>query len=238
MKNIEAKRSLLISWGTAICLFSIFLCSSLSIMAEYPKAKQKGMSTRLNRFKPDFQYLINVWKKDEPIDQKQLDRFIQYYSLVIKKIGPSPSVYALLGYCYYQKGDKQKSIDAYKRSASINPHALGVFFNLGAIYYNEGNYKTAADYFAKALVQNYQDTPKGFLKSSVYVEIIATAEMSEEQFKDNLAKNYADAIYYLGLSFEHLGKQEIAKRIFASREKYFPQRPIPEQSTPIKLSIF
>jgi tetratricopeptide (TPR) repeat protein len=61
-----------------------------------------------------------------------------------------PKVFYFLGLSYYKKGQFQKSIRNYKKSAELNPDDWETFYNLAVSYYDNGLYDEAADSFGRA----------------------------------------------------------------------------------------
>ena len=60
----------------------------------------------------------------------------------------------LLGYFYYNIGDKEKSKSLFEEYLELYPNGYNSYDSMGEFYYNEGDFESAKDYYGKA-VENF-----------------------------------------------------------------------------------
>jgi len=60
----------------------------------------------------------------------------------------------VLGYFYYNQGDKEKAKSLFKEYIDLHPNGYNSYDSMGEFYYNEGDLDTAKSYYSKA-VENY-----------------------------------------------------------------------------------
>ena len=60
----------------------------------------------------------------------------------------------VLGYFYYNQGDKEKSKSLFEEYIDLHPNGYNSYDSMGEYYYNEGDLESAKSYYSKA-VENY-----------------------------------------------------------------------------------
>lgn len=145
-------------------------------------------NTLLN--KNDYQYLLRMEREGKAPDPGALNEFRKYFQLVVDSVPEQADSYGMLGYCQYYLGQKQKAIDAYTSAIRINPLFMGYYYNLGVIYFNQGNYPQAAVLLQKALSSPLQLTVQSLLLSTrVYALLL---QELPGRFPDNISQYLAD----------------------------------------------
>jgi len=208
----------------------IFLLSN--VLFDYSKILGKTRAAVLSRLMPtNFDYLVSMMSspreltKIEPrallsdvkdwiwgevgiksLNEKdvQLKNYLQYYETVSKYMPQRADVFGLLGFCYYQKGQPRKAIDAYKKDVELNPHFFWSQYNLGLIYYKEGQYRNAIRSFEKALQTRADRTLKYLSYSKLYQDIVRKEAMSIQGLKEKLKEGYLNSHTLIILSHYHL----------------------------------
>ncbi len=74
-------------------------------------------------------------------------------------------------FAYDCLGKSKIAIENYKKALSVLPDDPDLFFNIGRLYYLQGNYRTAMDYFEKALVSEPNDDETIVLMGSCYFSL-------------------------------------------------------------------
>lgn len=103
----------------------------------------------------DLNFLLRHWPNHLPA----LEALIQYaagggkpygfeapycYFLRASEFAPQDIGVALLeGYYFWQKGDTERAIEAYKAALRIDPNSLDAHYNLGLLYFRAGDYGKA-----------------------------------------------------------------------------------------------
>lgn len=104
----------------------------------------------LNATKMPIKYLVQHADYVVPFDREKFDAYLRYFNYVEQYVPNASEAYGMLGYCYYQIGQKHKA----KHYASLAVQSYPEFFwfpyNLAVIYFNEGDYKKVIPLLEKA----------------------------------------------------------------------------------------
>jgi len=151
------------------------------------KANMKSLNQALPQ---SFDHLIAVSEGKVKPDKKKLRDYQKYYELVVELVDGPPDAYGLLGFIYYQQGEKEKADKAYKQAILGKPEFFWYYYNLGVIHYEQKNFAEAARYLGIATNKDIGSVFKGVLSSKIYAQI-----MSGEGFKqEKLLFNYWDSL--------------------------------------------
>ncbi|MBF0445812.1 MAG: tetratricopeptide repeat protein [Magnetococcales bacterium] len=83
-----------------------------------------------------------------------MNTYITYYAKVSEYVPPNSSVFGMLGYLYYHKGDYNKSTVYYLKAIEINPNYVEAYNNLGNAYKNQGKLDEGVKNLQKAISIN------------------------------------------------------------------------------------
>lgn len=106
------------------------------------------------------------------------------------------------------EGDQQtraEAINAYDRCADVDPTNTDALLNCGTLYYEDGNFEKAADYFRRALAAQPENPLAHFNLGSV-LEELGQLEDARRHLRQavRLDPNYCDAHYNLAFVCEKL----------------------------------
>ena len=79
---------------------------------------------------------------------------IESYTLVIKLIPHSTTVYNFRGNAYYEKGDYDLAIADYTQAIILNPFEFEAYYNRGNVYSTQGLYDQARKDYEKVVEYN------------------------------------------------------------------------------------
>lgn len=142
---------------------------------------------------------------------EELDQFIYYYEKFTQNNPESADAYYLLGYCYFQKGLLDSSINAYAIATQLDPDILLFHYNLAALYFNSADYDHALSHLKKAVGLSPAVT-LDFLRASqqIIVPLIERAQISENEMKQRIKSFYRDSYELIILSNIKLNKYDDA----------------------------
>lgn len=145
----------------------------------------------LNRLRPLPIYLVQYIKGTGEFEALEADKFLYYYKTVNEYIPGRADVYGMLGFSYAHLNKKEKAVEYLSKSIEKNPYFFWNYYNLGAVYYNTGEYAQAAAYFEQALTIPKEASIKYAFSSIVYQHLIDGAMYeSMQDFVDDVRADY------------------------------------------------
>lgn len=125
---------------------------------------------------------------------------LNYYQNAINKMPNSEE--AKLGYnCpAFALGNIDNVIAQYKKVLDVNPCNTSVCYNLGLIYYNKNDFKTASTYFQK-IIDLYPFDYDGLLMSAWSNFKLGNKQLSKEQFNKVLLYSPSDKSALEGITY-------------------------------------
>ncbi len=119
-----------------------------------------------------------------------------------------------MAFCYEQLNEPHNAIEKYKKVLDINPYYNEIWFNLGQLYFNSGDFLNASDAYEFALAIN----PDDYLAMLQYAHALFNSEKYLEAakvYKDLNQQDPSDAIYvFEGESYEKAGLFEESIRCY------------------------
>lgn len=82
------------------------------------------------------------------------------YKLLLESGGPSPYVFAMLGYCHSALGEYASAIEAYDHALTLKPDYAGVHAELGAVLSSCNQFQSARESLERAFRIGLKPTPK------------------------------------------------------------------------------
>jgi len=73
------------------------------------------------------------------------------YFLKAAQIKPQAGTWNNIGNIFFETGNRQKAIEAYKKAIEINPNLVDAYFNMGYTYFYMGKLPQAAKCFEEVL---------------------------------------------------------------------------------------
>ncbi len=101
----------------------------------------------------------------------------------------------------------EETIEAYRKSVELNPHAAGAWVNLGTIHFRMRRYKDAENFYQRAIEADSQYPLAHFNLGNLYDEQ-GQLDKADEFYRSALRMNpqYADAHFNLALLCERRGE--------------------------------
>ncbi len=126
---------------------------------EHAHCEQKAKLITLNLYYPHFEYFAAI------VEGKQLPKaewmegyyfgqpyiFHSYYQKAADLFPDVDAAHYLLAYCNYYMGDKAAARAEFEKSLGLDPYFFWSSYNLGAIYFSQGDYDKSAVILMRAL---------------------------------------------------------------------------------------
>lgn len=105
----------------------------------------------LNSLLVPIDYLYELSMGEETFNKETFSAYLDYYKQFIKYSVYSADVLGMLGFCYSYMGDQPRAIGLYKEAIAQEPTFFWFHYNLGVIYFKQGQYSEAVTSFKRAL---------------------------------------------------------------------------------------
>ena len=154
----------------------------------------------------DYRYLLQMDQRGLKGDPSVLKEYRDYFQIVVDHVPNQWDSYAMLGYCQYQLGQEKEATAAYTAAIQSNPQFMWSYYNLAAIYFNQGQYEQAAALIQQALKIPPQSTGQSIASSNrIYMLILQQISSDFSQAMNQCLENQRErAVALLQKSLEHL----------------------------------
>lgn len=150
---------------------------------------------------PLYQWLENK----TPIEKQALKEYIFYYEQLVRRIPDSADSYSVLGLCYDHENNLEKAMASYQKAIEINPEVLWFYYNLGVLYFKEGEFSLSIEYLKKAVARRPDNTLDYTKKSTrVLLPIIMKANLSVDNLKRRIKGGYRDSYLLIVINYLRL----------------------------------
>lgn len=157
-------------------------------------------------------------------DRGEIDESITIVTEALKK-HKEPSGYNLLGWLYWKKGERDKALGEYKRSIKIDANQEDAQYNLGVLYYNNGDVKHAQKAFEKVKELNPDHK-----KTLVYLGNLGDeAVLGKIEYQDLIIPEPALRYCYKGKQYLDENKITEAEHEYETAYELAPFSPIVNQ---------
>jgi tetratricopeptide (TPR) repeat protein len=121
---------------------------------------------------------------------------------------------------------RAQAIDAYDRALCVDPQRPEVLINCGTLYYEDGNFEKASEYFRRVLALDAENALAHFNLGSV-LEETGEVEAARQHLRQAvlLDSNYPDAHYNLAFVCEKLGAYAEAQQHWEEYVRLDPAGP-------------
>jgi tetratricopeptide (TPR) repeat protein len=149
---------------------------------------------------------ILIQRGDELLRAKHYVEAIEQYKAAIARAKPPVfTAYLNLGSAYYEKGDLQEALGAYRKSVEVRPNDYRGYYNLAEVLYSLGNYREAETQYRKVIALNpprYMSAQTHhFLGLALYKQGPVEEAIAEYRLAiESLDGKYAEAHYNLGIA--------------------------------------
>lgn len=141
-----------------------------------------------------------LWRltRNEPVDDFLFIKTKTYYQMIYQFFPDKPEALGLNGFFAYFDNNLDSSIAFYKQAIDINSHFFWYYYNLGIIFFKQGNYDQSYPLFMQALKQPIQDIIKTIESSpQIYGNIVSSMPFTRQKFAKHIADGYEHAALFL-----------------------------------------
>jgi len=160
----------------------------------------------------------NKLKEKEKSLKKYVRRSIKNFEIAVQIYPEKIENYLNLSTCYYENGDSEKSINAAKKGADINPENFMVNLTAGQKLNNNEDKRGALPYLKKAVELDSQSSVAIQLLAQIYYDLgqqkeaVETYKIAIEKESDKKVK--ADLYFNLGVIYNQMGSFDDAELAF------------------------
>jgi len=188
---------------------------ALVMLVDVPTIYRDTLAATLNRLIPDFTYFVEFTRKGESFDPSRtnLPEHFHYYQYVQTYRPNDPDVQAMLGFTAHYMGLEDLALKACEKSVALNPRYFWTRYNLGVLYYLQGDLDAAYRQLSAGLETALQDNLDLVSSSRIYFPMLVVNDELPDRVKSGLKNGFRDAY---SLSMVILEKQrkypEMVKR--------------------------
>ena len=142
---------------------------------------------------------------DIALSEQDLNRFLSYFQSMIHREDTRIDAYAMMGFCYYHLGQKDKALAAYQEAVNLRPDFLWFQYDLGVIYLEQNQYQQAEQAFQKAFLTRQQYNLDFLKNSKIFASIHLSADIRGPSFVKRLRDGYGLSFYFASICEEKMG---------------------------------
>jgi tetratricopeptide (TPR) repeat protein len=110
------------------------------------------MLANLNSLRPEsLNKLAQLTLSGRPVTASELSGFNRYFAMVVKLYPTRADAHGLLGYTEFHGGDLDSAQQSYERSVYLQPGFFWTNFNLGVVYFQQGDFVRSSQLLVRAL---------------------------------------------------------------------------------------
>jgi len=203
-----------------------------TLIMQRKKAIILAKAFKLNHEIPSLTLLARYINGQEENGAKVAESYMDYYKKVVESFPQFSEGQGLLGFCHYYAGAEQEAMLSLARAITLNPNIFWHYYNLGAIYFNQGQYEKSINVFGKGITLKPETVLKVVSHSKVYRQIIYGNKGVNFGIGVNLKEGYKNAYLLIAESYYRLGKQFYAVKKYNEAARFFKESIaiIPQQS--------
>lgn len=191
------------------------------IIKEHLSSVKKAKLITISYYYPDFKYLANIVAavQSPEKDSKWADDFYAYYRMTVDYFPEIDSTHFLLGFCKYYRNDIDAARGEFEESVQLNPYFFWSYYNLGVIYFNQGDFLKSAEILSKAISVDNEITLAVLHQNSFYQQIWLRLADPGQTLEENLRDGKKDALLVLADCMLKGGFYSQSLEIISSAEK-------------------
>jgi protein O-mannosyl-transferase len=157
------------------------------------------------------------------IDTKQYDSAVMFLNKALELNPGYTDAIQKIGLAYFQAKKYDMAEAYFKKAMEMNPNDVNAVNNLGAAYLNAGNIQQALEVFKKTVTMNpnyvagYSNMAHCYFQLKQYEATIQTVNKAL-----SLDPGDVKDIPYIALSYQAMGKMDLAKQYEAISQRYYP----------------
>jgi tetratricopeptide (TPR) repeat protein len=170
MARGQNNKLFLVHLGVLVVLIGVF---SWRWHQGWTKLRHEFVMRKINQaLPPSFAFLINTVEKGDAFEVSDLEPYSRYAQTLMRYVPNAFDAYALKGFCDYHQGQTAQAIEAFQKALEIKPDFLLGAYDLGVMYWNQGDRLKAQLYFEKFLQQDFVMFQKQIVSSKMVYAVI------------------------------------------------------------------
>lgn len=179
------------------------------LIVQREKVKHKAMMITINHYRPDLSQWRIFLRDQDVLDQRFLSDSVKYYQTISDYVPDIAEAQHLLGVCHFLLGHTQQALANQQQAVVLEPRFFWAWYDLGLMYYQQGDFSQSAKAFQQALRVSPVETMRIARSSKIFVEILRSAQAAESLTAEHLENGYRNAARLLKASVQHLRGQTV-----------------------------
>lgn len=196
----------------------------VEMIKEHDQTEQKSKLASVSIYYPYLPYFAGIVAgmeipRKEWMDGYYLGRpyiFSQYYGKAVEMFPANDAGHFLLGYCEYYSGDINSARGQFEESLKINPYFFWSYYNLGVIYFQQGDFFKSAEALNKGLSVKKESTLEILRQGAFYGQIWQYIANPQQIAARDLDEGQEDAALLLAAYLVKAGRRTEALEIIQS----------------------
>lgn len=180
---------------------------TLNLQDQRDKVKNKAMMITINHYRPDMTKWKDFIVEGKTPDKSFLNDSLRYYDMIGSYVPGIAEPQYMAGLCHALLGDVPAALAAQEKAAILEPRFFWGWYNLGILYYRQGEFAKSSQSFRKALTVPPQAAVKIMTGSMIYEEVIRGMGPAQSIAATHLQQGYRNAALMLEASVKRLRGQ-------------------------------
>jgi len=150
----------------------------------------------VNRMSPHpMDYLFQLSNDIKRYDSLKVEERVLYYKKLVQIFPNRADVRGTLAFCYFHLGEIDKAIASYEKAIELQGDFFWFYYNLGVIYFRQGDYDKASVFLNKASVTDPLRDFDIIYRNKVFQDIKENLHGTLPDPSAEMRKNYLKAKY-------------------------------------------
>jgi len=187
------------------CVITLLIILSLGVTIRYyyRQARIKTVNTYMPK---SFTFLKEL--QDGQYASTRLTNYLMYFKKLDLYLINRPDVNGMMGYAYYYLGQHNEAEEAYLKAVALNDKFLWYYYNLGIIYFQNGEHQRSIDMLMQGLEMNPDVIMLTVKRSKIYQDLINQIYDGEYPIEDKILEGLQNLYHLLILNHVALGQYD------------------------------
>ena len=196
----------------------------VEMIKEHVQSEQKSKFASVGVYYPYLPYFAGIVAGTEKPRKEWMNTYYAgqpyifglYYGKIAEMFPDNDAGHFLLGYCDYYSGDIDSAREQFERSVKINPYFFWSYYDLGVIYFQQGDILKSAEILSKAFTIKKEYTLEILRQGAFYGQIWQYIADPPQILGRNLDEGQEDAALLLAVYLVKAGRDEEAIQMIRS----------------------
>jgi tetratricopeptide (TPR) repeat protein len=197
---------------------------AVEMIKEHQQAEQKSKIASVSIYYPYLPYFAGIVVGIEKPRNEWMNTYYSgrpyifslYYAKAVEMFPDNDAGHFLLGYCEYYSGDLNSARGQFEESMTLNPYFFWSYYDLGVIYFQQGDFFKSAEVLNKALSIKKEYTLEILRQGAFYGQIWQYIANPQQILGRNLDEGQEDAALLLADYLIKAGRRPQALGIIQS----------------------